>query len=513
MNRRSKFPIRKLIIIFIATLLGIFLFLIILKPSSNPFVKHSVSYSDTLSEDEKSTLETYFNQHSPAADLSISARYLPAGDSISNQSAIYSVLLPVGGFYNSQISIDTSELDSLAKNPDLILSDSSKITPTDEHIYLLPADKLSFNVKLLAVGDDYYLDNATKANPKGAILRVLDITSDNHDIAAKTATELTDEFAATDRLDNILTFIQTGVTALTRQMQTKLKATGDASLFAAKIADFLKSADYTHTSNEVSFADDCDNNRDMAFCADNRMFTVLQDSGINIVELTGNHNNDWGASSNRDTIDFYHQNNIKTVGGGKDEEDAKTPLRISDKNTNITMIAVNNSTSTKANGQGASGDHPGANIYDENTTINQIKEAKENGDFVIVDIQFFECYSYPDDGEEMPSCDLPISGQEEFFKHLADAGADLIIGTQAHQPQTYELYKNTPIYYGLGNLFFDQIQWPGTSRSLVLTHYFKDGNLLQTKVTPTMYDSNFQTAIMDDASAKRYINRLMSYYQ
>ena len=109
----------------------------------------------------------------------------------------------------------------------------------------------------------------------------------------------------------------------------------------------------------------------------------------------------------------------------------------------------------------------------------------------------------------MPECDAPISGQTAFFRHLIDLGADIVIGTQAHQPQTYELYNEKPIYYGLGNLFFDQIYWPGTTRSLILTHYFVNGKYLQTRLTPTIYDSNFQPTLMNEEAAQVFLTRLL----
>ncbi len=513
-RRRSKAPIARLVIVFLAAFLGIFLFLFIIRGGNgNLFKQPTVSYDETLFDEEKSYLVNYFKEHPPTADTTISAEYSTSFDQSDKSKALYQALLPVSGFYSPKISINESELKNTDDLPKII-KNPSDIDSTDVGIYLLPQEQLDPTVKLLAVDSDYFLDSATQ-NPtlSGGVFRVLNIKSGSEDNSSKISEGITSDRNILPKKENLLTLNQTGVTALTRRMQSKLNSTGDASQFAAKIADYLKSADYTHTSNEVSFANDCNNNQPMAFCADYKMYQVLDDIGVDIVELTGNHNNDWGASANRETIDFYREKGIKTVGGGKNEEEASIPLEIHDKNTNITMIAVNNSTSTKENGQGASGDHPGANIYNEEKVKTQIQEAKARGDFVIVDIQFFECYSYPDEGEEMPSCDLPITGQEEFFKNIADAGADLIIGTQAHQPQTYELYKNKPIYYGLGNLFFDQTDWPGTSRSLVLTHYFKNGKLIQTKVSPTIYDKNFQTSLMDKNSATNYLTRLTSYYK
>ena len=125
-------------------------------------------------------------------------------------------------------------------------------------------------------------------------------------------------------------------------------------------------------------------------------------------------------------------------------------------------------------------------------------------------MQYAECYAYPDGYVEFPLCNSPISGQQEAFRKIIDLGADMVIGSQAHQPQIYELYNGKPIYYGLGNLYFDQIQWPGTERGIVLTHYFLNGKLLQTKLTPTVYDEDLQTRKMTNAQATKFLDFLNS---
>ncbi len=376
-------------------------------------------------------------------------------------------LVPVTGFYNFETTnISSEQLSSLKQ-----ISDPAEIDQHDTNVYLISLDDLDYRVRVINVDNKYPLD----------IL------------------ENDPEF---------LTLNQTGVTALTRRMLDKLNVVGDGAYFAEKVADFLSSTDLTHVSNEISFSDTCSNSLSMTLCSSPKMYSALTAIGVDIVELTGNHNNDWGASANLSSIELYKDDGILTFGGGENEEEAAKPLTFKQDGTAITWIGINESTSTKANGQGAYGNHPGANIYNEDTTRAQITEAKERGDFIIVDVQFFECYSYPEDGEEMPSCDYPISGQEAFFRELIDMGADMVVGTQAHQPQTFELYKDKPIYYGLGNLFFDQVYWPGTMRSLVLTHYYSGQKLLQTRITPTMYDNNYQPAIMSETDTRNYLARL-----
>ena len=157
----------------------------------------------------------------------------------------------------------------------------------------------------------------------------------------------------------------------------------------------------------------------------------------------------------------------------------------------------------------ATNDHPGANPYNEEQVKLDLQNAKKENKFTIVNIQYFECYAYPNQQVTYPLCDRPIQNQKDFFRHLIDLGADIVVGTSAHQPQTYELYQNKPIFYGLGNLFFDQSYWPDTRRSLIITHYFDGANYLQTRISPTVYDETFRTRLLTPDEAQPFLSRLL----
>ena len=212
------------------------------------------------------------------------------------------------------------------------------------------------------------------------------------------------------------------------------------------------------------------------------------------------------AKTVQDILNIIKENDIKMVGGGKNATEAAKPLNINEKNSNITFLAYNLST-----GGATYDDTPGANQYYEENASADIAAAKEKGNFVVVDIQYYECSAYASEYED-PTCDYANSAagdQVGFFRHLIDLGADMVVGTSAHQPQTFELYGDGVIYYGLGNLFFDQVWWPGTTRSLILSHYFYKGKHLQTKVVPTVYDSAMQTKLMDEETTKWFLERLI----
>ena len=63
-------------------------------------------------------------------------------------------------------------------------------------------------------------------------------------------------------------------------------------------------------------------------------------------------------------------------------------------------------------------------------------------------------------------------------------------GSQAHFPQTYELKAGSFIHYGLGNLFYDQMDTPvdGTRRELLDLHVIYGGKHISTVVLTAMLE-------------------------
>ena len=399
---------------------------------------------------------------------------------------LHKIYVPVTDYYSLDEGIE-------AETPDELFSNDT----TDYS--LIDFDELDFKKHLLSLNGSYYLDSFEK----GAVFTIIKFESEKYE--EEIAPLIGDSFGITaPSKETVLTFAQTGVTALSRGMNAKLNSVGDAKYFAAEIKDFLSSFDLTHTSNESSFTNYANSSN---ICSDPRFIDTLTEIGLDIVELTGNHNQDCGIDAASETIDTYIENNISLVGGGKNVTEAAKPLQINQKGSGITFLAYNEST-----GGATYGNTPGANQYYEENAVTEINAAKERGDFVIVDIQYYECNSYASTYED-PICDRADSSagdQIGFFRHLIDLGADVVVGTSAHQAQTYELYEGGAIYYGLGNLFFDQVWWPGTTRSLVLGHYFYNGKLLQTKISGTVYDNDMQTKLLDKETLEWWLTRLQS---
>lgn len=447
-----------------------------------------VYYDESLNDEEKELFASIFTEEIDLdKDVTISARDELKLPDLNEGEFLYSIRVPVTDFY--EFSVDNVN----AETADDLLNDKS--------VSIIELDELNDKKRLLKINNKYYLDSFDE----GAIFRIISFDSKKYteEIEPLVSEKMAKVFPSKD---TVLTFVQTGVTALSRGMNQKLYSVGDAKYFAANIGEYLSSFDITHTSNESSFTDYA-NSRNI--CSDKRFIDTLLAIGLDVVELTGNHNMDCGDQAAIETVETYLNNGMKIVGGGRSAEEAFVPLELNKKGSNIMMIAFNQSTG------GATYDStPGANQYYEEVAKSQIQNAKNAGLFVIVDVQYNECNAYASTYEDT-TCDYANSAagdQVGLFRHLIDLGADIVVGTSAHQTQTFEVYKNGVIYYGLGNLFFDQVWWPGTTRSIMLSHYFYKSKLLQTRLVPTVYGNEMQPRLMDKETTVWFLNRLASVH-
>ncbi len=289
--------------------------------------------------------------------------------------------------------------------------------------------------------------------------------------------------------------VMTGTTSLVRWIAYKMEVNG-VDYPGQKISDWLKQADIVHVSNEVSFSPNCPPPNPMQsrfYCSDPRYLQLLKDVGVNVVELTGNHNMDNGAASALYTLGLYHQNQMQTFGGGANLEDSRKPLLMEDHGNKIAFVGCNDAPPPEA---WATENTPGANPCDYREMADQISQLRAQGYLVIDTFQYKEAYT-----------PTPMPWQQADFKKLADAGATIISGSQAHFPMSMEFYNGTFIHYGLGNFFFDQMGnippgpglpvFPTERREFIDRHVFYDGRYISTELLTALLDNYSQPTPMD----------------
>ena len=286
------------------------------------------------------------------------------------------------------------------------------------------------------------------------------------------------EIPPTNRDSRRMTVVaMTGVTALVRATAYEMERKG-ITYPDEDIRDELLNADITHISNEVPFAEDCPypnpTQADVRFCSRDSYIQLLEDVGTDVVELSGDHFQDWGTQAMFHTLEMYKARNWMYYGGGANLAEGRKALLIENNHNRIAFIGCNAKGGSFAQ---ASETEPGAAVCDMDWMAGEISRLKQEGYLVIATFQHLEYYTY-----------APQPDQQRDFRQMAEAGADVVSGSQAHQPQGMEFLNNSFIHYGLGNLFFDQYGLCEACRQgLIDRHVFYDGRYISTELLPIMF--------------------------
>jgi poly-gamma-glutamate capsule biosynthesis protein CapA/YwtB (metallophosphatase superfamily) len=248
----------------------------------------------------------------------------------------------------------------------------------------------------------------------------------------------------------------------------------------------------------------------------------LREMGFGIVSRANNHSLDWGLEGMRETSRWLDEAGLIHAGIGEDRGLARAPQFLETPNGRIALVSIASTfrpTTDALPRQGAAPGRPGLSALHVARTVvvpaaamkalaqtdcatrgqhcdatpetlelfdvkyrrgatfgydyamdpedlaeilKSVRSARENADFVIVSIHSHECSSGCDDPDQP-------RGAGNFLKQLAheavDSGADLFVTTGNHNLGAIELYRSPqrgvrPIFYGLGNFFWSDVQDP-----------------------------------------------------
>lgn len=306
---------------------------------------------------------------------------------------------------------------------------------------------------------------------------------------------------SSNRDPNRLTVLaMTGVTALVRATAYTMEQNG-INYPGKDVRDWLREADITHISNEVPFAQGCPFpnpvQEGMRFCSDPRYIGLLEDVGTDIVELTGDHFQDWGNEAMYYTLDLYREHGWKYYGGGADLNEARQAVTVEHNGNRLAFLGCNAKEGSFAQ---AAPNHPGAVKCSQAQMPAEIGHLREAGYLPIATFQHFEYYTY----QAQPD-------QKRDFRKMAEAGAVIISGSQAHQPQAMEFDNGSFIHYGLGNLFFDQYDVSkATRQGFIDRHIFYDGRYISTELLAIQFIDYARPRPMTSAERNDLLNSVFA---
>ncbi|MCY3798621.1 MAG: CapA family protein [Chloroflexi bacterium] len=419
-----------------------------------------------------------------------------------NEQGGVELWLPAAGFGALLTSIDSADLRAMltgALEQRLILSESNanrlwrqgidlhpgiEIVPDGKLFFalwrekrkftLMPFDQLRLRLRPLWVDDAPVVDQLARYP--------LVFASENPNFSSENLTRIT----------------LSGTTALARHTLPAVEAIG-VEQAASGIRDYVRRADYFQITHEASIAPTCPQHsgaplggsNSMCMMRDHaRLFDLL---GVDVVDLTGNHINDFGYAAFENTLAHFEERGYSLVGGGRNLAEARQPLILERNGSRIGWLACNNIGPYYAfandDAEALGGARPG-NAYCRGSWLREaLALLAAEVDLVLMTVQYREFEAFQ-----------PVRQQRLDFQTYAEWGADIVIGTAEHKPMTFEFYttrrgETAFIHYGLGNLFFDQLPW-GNRRFFLDTLYIYDGRLLAVELFPGIIEDRARPRLL-----------------
>ena len=182
---------------------------------------------------------------------------------------------------------------------------------------------------------------------------------------------------------------------------------------------------------------------------------VLSDAGVDVVTVANNHAGDYGQVGLADTVRAARRSGVAVVGAGRDATEAFTPHVVRAEGLDIAFLAADTVQREGASGVWSAGsDNAGIAAARGSRTgllLGAVEAAAAREDVVVVYVHW---------GREYEAC--PTQSQRILSRQLADAGADVVVGSHSHVLGGAGWSGDTYVSYGLGNFVWYHSRQPET---------------------------------------------------
>lgn len=233
---------------------------------------------------------------------------------------------------------------------------------------------------------------------------------------------------------------------LGRSIMSLGEASGYETLFA-KVSGFWDNADLVFANLEsavlmedVSEFEEAD--KSIHLWSTYEGLSAAMDAGVNVWACANNHAFDYGERAVLELAYYFDEHGVMYSGIGYSLEDAASYQIIEQDGMKIAFISITDVYFSESMASESQAGVLTTGWTDYNLLVYQ---ASQEADLTVVYIHW---------GEEN---ETSVNDTQVSIGHqLANAGADIIIGSHPHVVQEVELYGDSIIFYSLGNFIFDQ---------------------------------------------------------
>lgn len=287
-----------------------------------------------------------------------------------------------------------------------------------------------------------------------------------------------------------------GAASLTRGIAVQMDALADPAHPARLVAPRLSQADATVVGLTAPLTPECQPQETMSrLCGRPSYAETLRLLGADAVYLTDGRLLDYGPEGLLASLGLLEGQGWVAVGAGRNASEAARPQMLEVGGARVALLAYNHTGPSEA---WAAAEGPGLARFVLEAASHAVMEAASTADFVVVLVHHGEPYG-------------PTSAprQKLDFRALAEAGADLVVGTQARQPQEVAFQGRSFLAYGLGNLVSDHLWSVDARRSVVVWCTFYEGRWLAVNLLPAETDWDGSVRWLAGAEARQVLEGVL----
>lgn len=218
-------------------------------------------------------------------------------------------------------------------------------------------------------------------------------------------------------------------------------------------------------------------------CQDPEAPYFLQEKKFNLIMLANNHIMDYGETSATKTIEAFSNSTVIGVGEFSRAYNASI---IEKGGKKIAFLSITQFEFGVLDDKEFCNNRMGTAWMLHPSIDSLIIAAKHECDYLIV---------LPHAGLE--HFEYPLPELRTLYKHFVDMGADAVIGGHPHIPQGWEIYKDSPIVYSLGNFCFDSISNNSNFWNIGIAATLELSDFVSLKIIPIKYEKNKRCVKID----------------
>jgi hypothetical protein len=222
----------------------------------------------------------------------------------------------------------------------------------------------------------------------------------------------------------------------------------------APIAPVLRAADLAFANFETPAAPSRPVQRSgLRFNVHADFVRALAEAGLDAVSVANNHSYDMGIPAVGETVSVLRAAGVRPIGGALAGEDPLAPQQFAIAGGTLCVFAATRLLNYWLPTLGPTQPRVGMARFqpaqEEQALLEAVRRHRARCGAIVVSLHSGVEYR-----------DLPEPRDRVYFRRVAAAGADVVIGHHSHTPHPIELYatggRQVPIFYSLGNLVSNQ---------------------------------------------------------